>query len=70
MKLRLPLLLLLTLIPALAFAKPKTATAHMRPQLFHDRTPKVRTHEVPPHQTHTTPSKIQQPPPPQKDDQF
>jgi hypothetical protein len=37
--------LMVVLVPALAQAKPRTASAHMRPQLFHDRTPKARTHD-------------------------
>jgi hypothetical protein len=37
--------LLLALAPSLAFAKPRTATAHMRPQLFRDRAPKAQMHD-------------------------
>lgn len=69
MKLRTTIALLLVLAPSLAFAKPRTATAHMRPQLFRDRAPKARTREFRPRETHATPSKVQQPAPPQKDDQ-
>lgn len=43
--------LLLTLTPVLAFATPRTSGAHMRPQLFHDRTPKVHIHQIKPHHT-------------------
>ena len=51
MKLKISIALLLALAPSLAFAKPRTATAHMRPQLFRDRAPKprvrdYRVHEV------------------------
>jgi hypothetical protein len=49
MKLRLSIALLLSLIPTLAFAKPKTGSAHLRPQLFHDRTPKAHVHSAKPH---------------------
>jgi hypothetical protein len=49
MKLRLSIALLLTLIPTLAFAKPKTGSSHLRPQLFHDRTPKAHVHSARPH---------------------
>jgi hypothetical protein len=37
---------LVVLIPMLAWAKPKTATAHMRPQLFRDRAPKPRVRDT------------------------
>jgi hypothetical protein len=43
MKLKIALVLLMALTPALAQAKPKSGSSHMRPQLFHDRTPKART---------------------------
>jgi hypothetical protein len=46
MKLKFLIVLLLALAPSLAVAKPKTATAHMHPQLFRDRAPKVRVHET------------------------
>jgi hypothetical protein len=49
MKLRLSIALLLSLTPTLAFAKPKTASGHLRPQLFHDRTPKAHVHSAKPH---------------------
>jgi hypothetical protein len=51
MKLRLIIALLLTLTPTLALAKPKTGSSHMRPQLFHDRTPKAHVHSAKPHVT-------------------
>lgn len=44
MKLKLSIALLLVLAPALASAKPRTMSSHMRPQLFHDRTPKAHVH--------------------------
>jgi hypothetical protein len=68
MKLRTTIALLLVLAPSLAFARPRAATTHMRPQLFRDRAPKPRTRDLRPRQTHVTPSKVQQPAPPQKDD--
>jgi hypothetical protein len=34
--------LMLALAPSLAFARPRTVTAHMRPQLFRDRAPKAQ----------------------------
>jgi hypothetical protein len=49
MKLRLSIALLLSLTPTLALAKPKTTSAHLRPQLFHDRTPKAHVHTAKPH---------------------
>jgi|HubBroStandDraft_6_1064221.scaffolds.fasta_scaffold689106_1 hypothetical protein len=48
MKLRVSIALLLMLAPSLAVAKPRSASAHMRPQLFRDRAPKVRTRQVTP----------------------
>lgn len=59
---------LLMLAPSLAFARPRAATAHVRLQSFRDRAPKARMHDAHPRQTHVTPSKVQQPAPPQKDD--
>ena len=44
MKLQIIVALLLTFSPVLAFAKPRSATVHMRPQLFHDRAPKAHNH--------------------------
>jgi hypothetical protein len=49
MKIKISIALLLALAPAFASARPKTPTAHMRPQMFHDRTPKARIHQSPPH---------------------
>jgi hypothetical protein len=46
MKLKISIAMLLALAPSLAFARPKTATAHMRPQLFRDRAPKAHVHEA------------------------
>lgn len=62
MKFRLSLALLLALAPSMAFAKPKTATAHMRPQLFRDRTPKARLQTPKIHEIKMKPPKS--PPPP------
>ena len=44
MKLKISIALLLVLAPALASARPRTTSIRMRPQLFHDRTPKARVH--------------------------
>jgi hypothetical protein len=49
MKLKLYFALALALSPALALASPKTPTAHLRPQQFHDRAPKARIHQSLPH---------------------
>ena len=46
MRLKISIALLLALAPSLAFAKPRTATAHMHPQLFRDRAPKVRVRDA------------------------
>ena len=53
---------LVVLIPMLAWAKPKTATAHMRPQLFRDRAPQVRVRDSRPRETRVRPVKSQSPP--------
>jgi hypothetical protein len=42
MRLKISIALLLALAPSLAFARPRTVTAHMRPQLFRDRAPKAQ----------------------------
>jgi hypothetical protein len=57
MRLKISIALLLALAPSLAFAKPKTATAHMHPQLFRDRTPKVKVRDVRARGPHGTPVK-------------
>jgi hypothetical protein len=62
MKLRIYIALFLALAPSLAFARPKTATSHMRPQLFRDRAPKARLHEAHPHEARARSPKS--PPPP------
>jgi hypothetical protein len=49
MTLKISLALLLALTPALALAVPRTPTAHLRPQLYHDRTPKAHVHQSVPH---------------------
>jgi hypothetical protein len=56
MRLKISIALLLALAPSLAFAKPRTATAHMHPQLFRDRAPKVRVRDTRARQ-HATPVK-------------
>jgi hypothetical protein len=63
MKLRISLVLLLALTPALSYARPKTATAHMRPQLFRDRAPKARTHDSHVHEVRVPGPKSPPPPP-------
>ena len=55
MKLKFLIVLLFALAPSLAVAKPKTATAHMHPQLFRDRAPKVRVRETRTRQGHASP---------------
>ena len=42
MKLKIYIALLLALAPVVAQAKPRTTSAHTRPQLYHDRAPKAR----------------------------
>jgi hypothetical protein len=44
MKLKLSIALFLTMIPSLAFARTRGTSAHLRPQLFHDRSPKQHAH--------------------------
>jgi hypothetical protein len=48
MKLRGYIALLVMLAPALALAKPRAASTHMRPQLFRDKTPKARVRQSSP----------------------
>ena len=67
MKLRISLVLLLALTPALSYARPKTATAHMRPQLFRDRAPKAHTHDAHVHEA-KVPGPKSPPPPPVPED--
>lgn len=45
MKLKIYIALLLTLAPVIAQAKPRSTSVHTRPQLYHDRAPKVRSHD-------------------------
>jgi hypothetical protein len=61
MKVKFSIALLIAFVPGFAQAKPHSASAHMRPSLFHDRTPKPHPHEV-----HTRGVKAPQPksPPP------
>jgi hypothetical protein len=59
MKLKFSFALLLAVAPALALASQstpppasvsqRTPTAHLRPQLYHDRSPKAHVHESSPH---------------------
>jgi hypothetical protein len=49
MKMRISIALLLALAPAFALAKPREATVHLRTQTFHDRSPKIHSHESLPH---------------------
>ena len=46
MRLKISIALFLALAPSLAFAKPRTATARMHPQLFRDRSPKPRMRDT------------------------
>jgi hypothetical protein len=55
MRLKISIALLLALAPSLAFAKPRTATARMHPQLFRDRAPKVKVREVRTRPGHASP---------------
>jgi hypothetical protein len=57
MRLQISIALLLALAPSLAFAKPRTATVHMRPQVYRDRTPKVRVRDAAARQGHASPAK-------------
>jgi hypothetical protein len=68
MKLRISIALLLALTPSLALAKPKTASSHMRPQLFRDRGPRARFHETRQHEARVRPPKS--PPPPAVKEDF
>jgi hypothetical protein len=49
MKLKVTIALLLALAPALASASSREPSARMRPQMYHDRSPKARIHEARPH---------------------
>jgi hypothetical protein len=60
MKLKIFVALLAALTPALALAQrtpavasvsQRTPTAHIRPQMYHDRTPKARVHQSLPHRS-------------------
>jgi hypothetical protein len=46
MKLKITMALMLALAPTLASARSKGATVHMRPQMFHDRSPKPHLQET------------------------
>lgn len=62
MRLKISIALLLALAPSLAFARPKTATSHMHPQLFRDRAPKMRTRDMRVHEAKGP--QLKSPPPP------
>src|SRR5271156_6602870 len=49
MKMKISIALLLALAPTLALAKPREATVHLRTQTFHDRSPRIHSHESLPH---------------------
>jgi hypothetical protein len=68
MRAKISIALLLALTPSLAFAKPKTASSHMRPQLFRDRSPKMHAHISHVHEAKLPPPKS--PPPPAVKDDF
>jgi len=59
MKMKILMTLALILAPSLAFAKPRTATEHMRPQLFRDRTPKAHIREAHVRDVHQSSSRFQ-----------
>jgi hypothetical protein len=59
---------LVALVPVLAQSKPRVGSTRMRPQLFHDRTPKVRTHDTHLHEVHARPAKS--PPPTSAKEEF
>jgi hypothetical protein len=67
MKLRIYFAVLLAVVPSMAFAKPKTTTAHMRPQLFRDRSPQARVRDSRPRETRVRPKS---PPPPAVKEDF
>jgi hypothetical protein len=46
-----PALALAQRTPAVASVSQRTPTAHIRPQLYHDRTPKARVHQSLPHRS-------------------
>jgi hypothetical protein len=54
--------LVVLLVPALAQAKPRAISTHLRPQLFHDRAPKVRTRDSHLREVRVRPAKSQPPP--------
>jgi hypothetical protein len=49
MKLKISIAMLLALAPAFASARSHEATAHVRQQTYHDRTPKAHVHQAAPH---------------------
>jgi hypothetical protein len=68
MKLKISIALLIALTPALAQAKPKSVSAHMRPQLFHDRAPRARVPQTRVHEVRLPAPKSPPPPAPAKDE--
>ena len=67
MRLKIFAALVVLLVPVFAQAKPRTATVHMRPQLFRDRAPKVRLRDTRTHETKVRQSKSPSPPPVKED---
>jgi hypothetical protein len=51
MKLKVLVALMIVTSPMLALASSHSASAHMRPQLFHDRSPKPHVHQAKPHRS-------------------
>jgi len=66
MKLKISIAMLLALAPVFAQAKP-ASSAHLRPQLFHDRSPKARVPSAHVHQVRV-PQPKSPPPPAVKED--
>jgi hypothetical protein len=61
MRLKITIALLLAMAPSLAFARPRTGATHMRPQLFRDKAPRIRTRDGRVHEVKMRPFKS--PPP-------
>jgi len=61
MKLRFSIALLLAVGPVVAQAKPISGGGHMRPQLFHDRSPKPHVRSVNSKKARAVPAKSQPP---------
>jgi hypothetical protein len=69
MNLRFSIALLLALGPVVALAKPISSGGHMRPQLFHDRSPKPHVRSVSSKKARGVPAKSQPPVVAQPDEQ-